>query len=74
MTDGNSHTRTYTFTNRGEVATLTLADGSEEQWTYDGNGNTTAYVNPLSQTIDYVFDAAGRQTAVNYPSGTDTTF
>ncbi len=72
VTDGKSHTRSFTFTNRGEVATLTLADGDEEQWAYDGNGNVTAYTNPLSQTVGYVFDNANRQTAVDYPSGTDT--
>jgi len=47
---------------------------SVESWTYDGTGNTTAYTNPLSQTISYTYDNAGRQTGVDYPTGTDTSF
>jgi hypothetical protein len=51
-----------------------MPDAAEEQWSYDGNGNTTAYENPLSETIDYVFDTANRETTVDYPTGTDTSF
>lgn len=49
-------------------------DSAEEQWAYDGNGNTTTYENPLRQTINCVFDNANRETVINYPTGTNTSF
>lgn len=49
-----------------------MPDGAIEQWSYDGNGNTTACTNPLTQVIGYLYDEASRLWKVDYPTGTDT--
>ena len=41
---------------------------------YNGNGDVSAYTNPLNQTINYTFDDADRETGIDYPTGTNTSF
>jgi len=74
VTNGRNYTRTYAYTNRGEVYTLTMPDSTVEAWSHDGNGAVTAYENQLDQTIGYAYDEAGRQTGIDYISGTDPSF
>ena len=74
VTNGRNKTRTYAYTNRGEVYTLTHADSEVETWALStGNGDVSAYTNQLSQTINYGYDDASR-TGIDYPSGTDVSF
>jgi RHS repeat-associated protein len=53
---------------------LRLPDGSTEQWSYNANGDTSAYTNPLGQVVQYAYDDAGRNGLVDYATGTDTAF
>lgn len=49
-----------------------MPDGAVEEWSFNGTGQTTAYTSPLNYVINYVYDDAGKQTTVDYPTGTDT--
>lgn len=74
--NGRGYTRAYDYTLRGDLRQITLPDGSFELWAFDANGNTTIRFvpdYPLSYAIGYQYDANGRMTLVDYPSGTDTT-
>lgn len=51
-----------------------MPDSAVETWTYNANGEVSAYTNPLSQTINYGFDDASRKTSVTYPLGTGNTY
>ncbi len=51
-----------------------MPDSAVETWSYNANGDVSAYTNPLSQTINYGFDDASRKTTITYPAGTGTTF
>ncbi|MBV6459713.1 MAG: hypothetical protein HONBIEJF_02865 [Fimbriimonadaceae bacterium] len=72
--NARGYTRSYDYTARGDAYRLTLpgTPAAIEEWSFDGNGNVTAYTNPLSETIAYLYDDADRMWKVDYPTGTDT--
>ncbi|MEI7985192.1 MAG: RHS repeat-associated core domain-containing protein [Armatimonadota bacterium] len=71
--NGNGRTRSYNYTDRGELWNIQFADGNTEQYKFDGNGNQTQRINGMQQTIGYTYDSVDNLTLVDYPIGTDTT-
>jgi len=73
-TDGNNHTTTYTYTSRNELASASYPDSTSESWTYNANGDKASHTDCKGQLILYSYDNASRQTLIDYPTGTDTSF
>ncbi|MBX7131710.1 MAG: hypothetical protein K1X67_03415 [Fimbriimonadaceae bacterium] len=74
-TNGRGKTTEYIRALRGEVDTIVYADGLEETFSYDANGNHTWWTTlGFSQAKNHEYDDAGRLTKIDYYAGTDTTF
>ena len=52
----NGRTTSYTYTNKGEVASVTDPDGKTSNYVYDANGNITSYSDRAGMTTQYTYD------------------
>ena len=82
-TDAKSHSTSYAYDLDHQLTSVTNPLSKTWSFDYDADGNliqrvdaiANAASNPSLGTIDYVFDRAGRQTALNYSDSTpDVTF
>jgi RHS repeat-associated protein len=74
VTDARGNMTRYAYEPDGDLASITYADGSHEDWTYDSQGNRVSWTNRRRQTIYYTNDVLGRLIARRYPDGVVHTF
>ncbi len=72
LTDPNGSVITYSYTGRGQVASI-VADGPPPMasFTYDAGGNRTTRTLENGITSTYTYNAAGRLTALSHGAGVE---
>ncbi|MBI4672561.1 MAG: hypothetical protein HY741_12960 [Chloroflexi bacterium] len=83
-TDAEGNTTTYTYTAQNQtlnhagtnvtftfynLTRTTYADGTHEDFLYDGKGNVTGYTDRAAQVLGYQYDARGQLTRLTNPTG-----
>lgn len=69
FTDGNSKTTNLSNYKRGVPQAVGHPDGSNESFEVDDFGQITSVTNQVGRTTNYTYDAAGRVTRIDYPTG-----
>ena len=72
--DEKNDTRTFAYTARGQLATLTDARASVTGWTYDLAGRLLRKTYHDGTHVDYTYDAAGRLATRQWARGVTTTY
>jgi RHS repeat-associated protein len=72
--DAGGHTTRYAYDAQGNLRTITYADGSAEQFSYDPLGNLTEAVNRREQPLRYTYDSRGLVTRKDYADGSHVDF
>ena len=72
--DRTEATTSYTYTDNGQVETITDALGGLKSYTYDLLGRMTSETNEENETTLYGYDALGRVTSVTNPLGNTDSF
>ena len=71
ITDGNSHTTTFSNWYRSLPGKVTFADGTSQSAAVNGNGWITSVTDENGFATSYGYDAMGRLASITYPSGDD---
>lgn len=78
LTDGNSHTTTWTYSPlaQGTPAQLTktYADGKSFRYTFDVAGRPVTRLDARGRTTVYAYNAYGLPTGIDYPNDVDVAF
>ena len=69
VTDPLGKTTYFRWTPEGQLATRISPDGTQESWTYDGEGNCTTHTDPLGQVTTLEYDAFDQLKARTDPDG-----
>ena len=72
--DEKNDTRTFAYTARGQLATLTDARASVTGWSYDLAGRLLRKTYHDGTHVDYTYDAAGRLATRQWARGVTTTY
>ncbi|MCZ8249497.1 CARDB domain-containing protein, partial [Microcystis sp. LE19-195.1E] len=72
--DQRGNLLTYDYDNRGNLTAITYADGSQETFTLDSQGNTIVSVNRRNQTIQYTYNNQGLLTRKDYADGSSANY
>ena len=73
LTNQVGQATSYTYTASGQVASVTLADGSNIAYTYDPSGRL-ATATDAAGTITLSYDARGHFSRIAYPNGQSLTY
>ena len=69
LIDAKSNLTEYGYDTKGNLTSITYADGSEESWTYDSVGLPISWTNRRGNTIDFSWDVTGRLFQKTLPDG-----
>ncbi|APR79160.1 Hypothetical protein A7982_04507 [Minicystis rosea] len=61
----------FEYDERGQVAAVSLPDGTRDVRTYDAHGNIRSRVTATGQRYEYVFDLLGRPVSMTSPIGVE---
>ncbi len=70
ITDANGHTQRTTYNTLNRPITQSDPLSRTQQLFYTPRGELDYTIDTLDRTTNYTYDAAGRLTAIDYPSGT----
>jgi RHS repeat-associated protein len=62
-----------TWTVEGQLRALVRPDGARQQWTHDGEGQVSSYIDPLNRVANTEYGPFGTITATTGPDGARTT-
>ena len=74
VTDARGNDLGYSYDERGNLTATTYEDGSSENFTVDGQGNTVESVNRRGIAIGYEYNTRGQVTRVDYQDGSADTY
>jgi RHS repeat-associated protein len=74
VTDALNNRTDYRYDSRGNLTVMGYADGSLEQWGYDGQGNSTVWTNRRGRAVSFGYDTAGRITRKTYADASIVTY
>lgn len=69
-TDALGHETQFDYDARGNLKTLTQADGSTQHYSYNGQGNVVGAIDRLGQAIGFTYNTSGQVTRKDLPDGT----
>jgi RHS repeat-associated protein len=74
VSDPKSNVTRYGYDGRGNLRTVTYADGTAESYSYDSRGNLTRFVNRRGQTLTYGHNSKNQLIRKTLPGGVITTY
>jgi RHS repeat-associated protein len=74
LTDPNGVKTSYSSDSRGNITTVTYADGTTQQFQYDAIGNLTKSTDQLGQATQYTYDSHNLLTGITYADGSTVTY
>lgn len=72
LINGTAHGIDYTYTERGEVATITNHEGDTVQYDYDATARLVGITGEDNQRVTFAYDVDGRRTRMTLPNGVTT--
>ena len=74
LTDAGGHATTFQSFKRGKPQGAVFADSSTATAVVNNLGNVSSFTNEVSSNMSYGFDAMGRVSQINYPTGDPVTY